>query len=232
MVITFSTEDALALEMFPPIAASKIIPEWYKDLPLHVAECSYKSRYLDGIKTLHSIKGCTPVLDYLTNGYALRLHTDIGFTVEPQPNGEPQLWWYTGAGPECVSVHPHFQCPVEINSQKNTYVKIHLPWAIKLPTGYSCLFYQPEFLFNENIKLFPAIVDCDTYHYQINFPGVLLKTGSFKIDAGTPLVIAMPFRRDEWEAQVVLSKNTQSNPVTRFFERGYRHLFHSKKVFK
>lgn len=233
-LIEFTTQDKLALEMFPPVPASAVIPDWYRTLPLTVSECTYKDRVQSGHRThgtQFSVKGCIPILDYLTSGYVLRLHTDVGFTVE-EVNGEEVLWWYTGNGPECVSMHHHVQLPVQIGDVRKSYVKLSLPWSIKVPSGYSCLFYQPEFLFNEHLRLLPAIVDCDTYTQQINFPGYFLKQGSFKLEAGTPLVVVMPYKRDAWASNVKFAQEANSNPITRYFDRGYKKLFHSKKSFK
>ena len=230
-LIEFTTQDKLALEMFPPVPASAVIPDWYRTLPLSVSECTYKERIRGGPGTQFSVKGCIPILDYLTSGYVLRLHTDVGFTVEAI-NGEDVLWWYTGNGPECVSMHHHVQLPIQIDGVRKSYVKFSLPWTIKVPSGYSCLFYQPEFLFNEHLRLLPAIVDCDSYTQQINFPGYFLKHGSFKIEAGTPLVVVLPYKRDEWASSVNFAPDVSPSPIARYFERGYKKLFHSKKSFK
>jgi len=129
-------------------------------------------------------------------------------------------------------MHHHVQLPVQIGGVKKSYIKFSLPWTIKVPSGYSCLFYQPEFLFNEHLRLLPAIVDCDTYNQQVNFPGYLLKRGSFKLEAGTPLIVVLPYKRDEWAASVTFAENAQPNFIARHFERGYKKLFHSKKSFK
>jgi hypothetical protein len=231
-LIEFTTTDEIALSAFPPQPASAAIPDWYRALPLVAsAECSYKEQYQHNFKTRFSIKGCVPVQDYLTSGYVLRLHTDVGITVE-EVNGEEHVWWYTGDGPNCISIHNHVQCPVPIEGKKKTYIKFELPWVVTTPPGYSCLFYQPEFLFNENFRLFPAIVDCDTYGQQVNFPGYTLKHGSFKIDAGTPLIVVLPYKRDEWASKTELVSESQPNLIARYFERGYKKLFHNKKSFK
>jgi hypothetical protein len=119
-----------------------------------------------------------------------------------------------------------------IDGKKKVYIKFALPWVVKTPPGYSCLFYQPEFLFNENFRLFPGIVDCDTYGQQVNFPAYTLKQGSFKIDAGTPLIVVLPYKRDEWASKIELASGSNPNLVARYFERGYKKLFHNKKSFK
>jgi hypothetical protein len=201
-LIEFTTTDEIALSAFPPQPASAAIPDWYRALPLAAsAECSYKEQYQHNFKTRFSIKGCVPVQDYLTSGYVLRLHTDVGITVE-EVNGEEHVWWYTGDGPNCISIHNHVQCPVPIEGKKKTF------------------------------RLFPAIVDCDTYGQQVNFPGYTLKHGSFKIDAGTPLIVVLPYKRDEWASKTELVSESQPNLIARYFERGYKKLFHNKKSFK
>jgi hypothetical protein len=230
-LVEFSTLDEVALKAFHPLPAAAAIPDWYRALPLaDSAGCSYKKQYQHN-NTRFSVKGCVPVLDYLTSGYVLRLHSDVGFTVE-EVNGEEHVWWYTGDVPNFISTHNHVQCPTLIDGKKKTYIKFALPWVIKTPPGYSCLFYQPEYMFNEHFRLLPAIVDCDTYDQQVNFPCYMLKEGSFKLDAGTPLVVVLPYKRDDWDSKITLATKANPNLVIRYFERGYKKLFHSKKSFK
>jgi hypothetical protein len=76
-------------------------------------------------------------------------------------------------------------------------VKFNNPWMVRTPPGYSTLFMpvlnRPELPF----ATFSGIVDTDKYHNLINFPALWTEAGfDEKIEAGTPIVQAIPFERD------------------------------------
>jgi hypothetical protein len=58
---------------YPPVPASKIIPEWYKNIPVALSK---DPGFIDN-DGVPSIKRCMPVLDYLTSGYILRNSYEI-----------------------------------------------------------------------------------------------------------------------------------------------------------
>ena len=72
------------------------------------------------------------------------------------------------------SGHSHSQCPIELEGKKKSYFKISLPWRIKTPPGYSCLFMQPYYHFEKEFALLPAIIDTDVCDLNsVHFPGYL-----------------------------------------------------------
>lgn len=240
MKIEFITNNELALEYFPPLPAKKMIPDWYKDMTLDIEGVNgYDAKQMvqEDNKTSYTIKGCVPVLDYLTHGYIIRANADILITPDYSQEHNMQGFWWKSFGSE-VESHTHKQCPIHINNKKNDYFKWMNPFAIKTPKGYSCYFYQPEFFMETKYKLFPAIVDTDNYNIQpIHFPGVILSNESFLIKAGDPIMAVFPFKRESWESEVRLltdkeNKKLQSgNPLYMFYNRAYKKMFHVKKNF-
>jgi hypothetical protein len=229
MKIKFSTTDKLAFENFPPIPAKKLLPDWYKQLALRPEKMDAKQLIKNGISVnSFTIKGCTPVADYLTNGYILRASSDILITPERQADIK-DFWWVSKHAR--VGTHVHGQCPIKINNANNVYIKILLDWCIETPKGYSCYFYQPEFFFQDKFRLLPAIVDTDTYKYPINFPGLVLAEDTFTIAAGTPLMVVFPFKREDWDSEINYLTEERLSPVRLYFERGYKKLFHKQKNF-
>ena len=111
------------------------------------------------------------------------------------------------------------------------------PWTIKTPPGYSTMFYQPFYLQEKRFVLMPAIVDTDTYDHSIGFPGYMTDHQvDVTIPAGTPLMCALPFKRDDWQMQVdhEIVTNENSQAKRRFgqhFANVYRNFFHHKKRF-
>jgi hypothetical protein len=218
--------------MFPPVELKKMTPDWYKNLSLNmpgIDSMDAKNMVQGEHQTSFTIKGCIPVLDYVTSGYVLVAHSDILITPEVL-EGMPKNFWWKSNGAK-VGAHNFSQCPVKINNTENTYFKITNPWSIETPSGYSCLFYQPEYHMETRFKLFPAIVDTDKYTQEVHFPGVVLAEKSFIIEAGTPLMVVFPFKRDSWVKTVSLEEKPKANPLSYFLSRAYKRLCHVKKEY-
>lgn len=233
MEIEFICSDEVIASQFPPVPASQMIPNWYKELSFYCA-----GKKPDAVEILQSgnglrdltIKACVPVRDYITGGYIIRAHSDVIIT---PATFEEEHGWYAASEYTKVISHPHKQCPVHMGKGKNAYMKIESPWRIKTPSGYSCMFYQPYFSLQDKYQLFPAVVDCDSYNsHAINFPGVVLAKETFTIKAGDPLMVVLPFKRNDWVHQVTVAQETKTNPVLMYLERGYKKLFHKKKVYR
>jgi hypothetical protein len=228
--IKFFSDDEVAVNHFPPVPASKSIPDWYRDLPLRLDdEVVTAQKFINsGYHTPFSIKGCVPVSDYITSGYVIRASADIIITPE-KTGGESGFVWGSRQG--ACDVHQHKQCPVSMRGQRHHYIKLMTPWRVATPAGYSCYFYQPEFMLNENIRLFPAVVDTDGYNNAVNFPGVITTDQTFTICAGDPLMVVFPFKRQDWDHTVSLATEPK-NPTAHFLERGYKKLFHNQKRYR
>ncbi len=231
MKIEFLCSNETVMEYFPPLPASKLRPDWYKDLPRYIGnhKLDAKEMQQSGIsQQKETIKACIPVQDYIGQGYILRYPADI--MVTPEQVGDEQGWWAASDTVKC-SPHSHQQCPVHMNKKKNVYFKVTHPWTVRTPPGYSCYFYQPEFFLEERIRFFPGVVDTDTYPSPANFPGLILSEETFTLKAGDPMMVVFPFKRESWEHEVKYAEEKQ-NPVRLFIERGYKKLFHKQKSFR
>lgn len=232
MNIKFLSSDRVAVDMFPPVPASKMLPDWYKELGRYVGGAPMTAPAelaRNNYKIPQTVKGCPPVLDYLTSGYIIRMPADL--SISPTPDGDIKSWESAGVIP-CTG-NPHAQMPIHIHGRRHAYIKIMQDWVVKTPAGYSSYFYQPEFLFDERIKLFPAVVDTDTYPHPVNFPGIVTSTAPFVLAAGTPLMVVFPFKREEWAHSVEhMLAGPAPSLVDRIFQRGYQRFFRAKKIFK
>lgn len=75
--------------------------------------------------------------------------------------------------------------------------KVPLPWSIQADDGYS-LYILPALMHSEffdKLWVYPGIVDYDNYH-TCNFVFSPLKECEITIPAGTPLMHALPFKRE------------------------------------
>lgn len=219
--ITFIKVNEVS-DKYAPKPASKSIPEWYKKM-----EPSFpKERTPDSLPT---IKKCIPVLDALTAGYILVTPCDVYVQMK---DGEPTLQpTFDGY----ISHHPRKQGYKHPAVNDYQFPKWINPWAIKTPKGYSTLFIPPVHNPNEWFVVLEGIVDTDNYSAPVNFPFVLKNpTREGLIPAGTPMVQAIPFKRDEWESSISEdskeAKQVSTHLSSHWFDR-YKKLFWDKKSF-
>ena len=231
MKIEFLCSDEVAMEYFPPLPASNLLPDWYKDLPRYINNHKLNAKEMQqaGIANQNeTVKACVPVQDYIGQGYILRYPADI--MVTPEQVGDEQGWWAASDTVDC-GMHAYQQCPVHMNKKKNVYFKVVHPWIVRTPPGYSCYFYQPEFFLEERVRFFPGVVDTDSFPAQVNFPGVITSEETFTLKAGDPMMVVFPFKRESWEHEIKYAEQKR-NPTLLFIERGYKKLFHKQKSFK
>jgi hypothetical protein len=226
MEIIFTDISGASLEQ--PKLASKLIPEWYKEMDSYPD----KNKKPDGNGFGNgTIKRCMPVFDAITAGYIIESPADVWVSLR---DGIQYFEW---ASHSLIGFHSIEQAPNHPNKKPFAYPKWHNPWSITTPKGYSTLFVQPfhrESLFT----VFSGIVDTDTYTVPVNFP-FTINDPAFEglIPKGTPIVQVIPFKRDSWtmklgnkkdlEAQDKVLKKLQS----KFFDR-YKSMFWQKKEYK
>jgi len=223
MQIEFYNDDQAIVDNFSPRPANKVIPEWYKDLPMWV------DRPRENIH-VPTIKHCMPVLDMMSSGYIIF----NAYETHIIPNSNNQV--LTDFFVKCphkphVGMHHHFQLPLEVGGKKQFYFKIANSWIIKTPPGYSCLFVQPFYHLEERFKLFPGIVDTDLHDMPIEFPGYMTSDGEISLQPGDPLIQVIPFKREDWGMTVACQPKKRSK-LEFYWEAAYRRVFHRKKSFK
>jgi hypothetical protein len=227
MKITFTNVSGFdGLEK--PVPASKIIPEWYKNIDSYMG----KEKKPDGNgKARATIKRCMPVFDAMTAGYIVLLPADVYVR---RIEGQQHFEWSTLG---LIQFHPVEQAPAHPLSNGMAYPKWTTHWSIKTPKGYSTLFVQP--MHRESVMtIFPGVVDTDQYYAPVNFPFVM-NDPDFEglIPKGTPLGQLIPFKREPWvmefggEEEVKKQENSTKILMTKFFDR-YKSQFRQPKEYK
>ena len=235
-------------EEVQPSTASKVIPEWYKNLDSYLT--GKKEPNGEG-QTNGTIKKCMPVFDSISLGYMLYTPVDVWVKQNKQPPKEIKLTdvidesqletqpFYEWPSFEMITFHPIEQAPTHPNrnGHNESYPKWMNPWSIKTPDGYSCLFVSP---FHRDLPftILPGVVDTDKYDAPVNFPFVLNSPTTFSglIPAGTPMAQVIPFRRDSWELKegeqedIVRQSKTMTKLRTRFFD-SYKNQFRQSKEY-
>jgi hypothetical protein len=89
--------------------------------------------------------------------------------------------------------------------------------------------YRPDLPF----YILPAIVDTDKHPLIINFPFFIKEGFTGVIEFGTPMVQAIPFKRDNWESKTSFSNISQEElfqGAKRKLGNRYKTFFRSVKV--
>ena len=217
-------------EEYSPVPASKMLPEWYKNLEGYIT--TEKMPLEDG-NTPATIKKCMPVFDSLSSGYLIRTYCDISIIWD----GTAYDYVLPNSYPGVITSHGIMQLPNHpgLNEEYTYAPKWTNPWAIKTPPGYSSLIIPPMHRDNV-ISIMPGVVDTDSFEDTINFPFLLSRkefTGI--IPAGTPIAQVIPFKRDSWESKSYKNlKHTDNHGklVRSVFFEGYKNLFWKKKSYK
>jgi len=177
------------LDILAPGPASKFIPEWYKAIPMV------------GEDKIITVKTCIPFLDGMTAGYMVPVPCDIEFTGEE--------WRHNSILSKPVSSHTKYQVT---NAEIDEDLDGEHPWKfnssfrIKTPKGYSTLFTHPINRTDLPFKSLTAVVDTDVHPVVVNYPFLLKKGWTGIIEAGTPMIQCIPFKREDWEMEVRDSK--------------------------
>ena len=203
----------------PVVPAKTLVPEWYKQVQQNTS-------LHPGGPTIPTIKQCPPVTDMLTSGYIISCPVDVTLYPKEEPANYKGINAQTH--PDYMPSQHHWKmCPVDIKGKEH-WTKLKHGWTVRTPEGYSCLLMQPFYFFNKDITLFPAVVDTDKHDIPVEFPGYLHSNNKTIIKQGTPLMQVIPFKRDEWQMEML--ENTGKPSI---LEQGsYKDLVQSKKKFQ
>lgn len=182
--IIFHSRDP-RLDIQKPLPASRFVPDWYRNLK------RVNSR-------VNTVKTCVPFLDSLTAGYIITLPFDVTWDSKAQTmthNGKFEINSdHMDKQTEGVNI------PQEYNPQPHKWIN---QWHVKTPKGYSTLFIHPLNRPDLPFYSFSGIVDTDKHPIIVNFPFVLRDDFNGTIPAGTPIIQAIPFKRDDWDSKII-----------------------------
>ena len=203
-----------------PIQYSKIMPDWFKNMPNFIDSNDWTS---------HTARKCPSFTDLFKYSYVLRAWTDYKFTFV----NDDEWGWETPSGKFSAGGHPNWQYLDHIGPHKyRTSLKLDSPWMAKLPKGYSLLQIPLIYSPHPNFDTIPGILHSDVYHGTN--PQLLIKDIApgqefqFTLTRGTPIVSHIPIRREGWELEVregggLLSSITSLVSSTKFKD-SYRLL--------
>jgi len=231
--IEFVADNQEILELAEkPYPAIQNLPEWFKKSKRYIHTHRDIDQYNDPNST---VKKCMPVVDMIGAGYHIPLHSDIWI----ENGGEDHLsfkWSWDQI--EVVSFQTpeqHDGYPVPSGFYKSVFKWIN-PWILRTPPGWSTLFMHPQHHEELPFRCLSALVDTDKHPSPVNFPFFVRKGFDGLIEKGTPMIQAIPFKRENFEASFStdkdgLFKRMWNKAHTVFFERYQKH-FWTPKSFK
>ena len=108
-------------------------------------------------------------------------------------------------------------------------------WGIKTPKGYSALFTHPLNRTDLPFITTSGIMDTDKWGIWGNQPFYLQKNWEGVIEAGTPIIQVIPFKRDEWKSVIDESlmdwANYEDIRRTSKFRGYYKNNYWTKKKY-
>jgi hypothetical protein len=204
------------------------VPDWYKKIDTDYLKNPKFNP--DGSIENTSLKACIPFLDSMTAGYIQKTWTDI--YIESK-NGKIDFAF--SGGPEPMGYRDKANLKFHYGENLDIEFYWRIPWATKLPRGYSSLILHP---LNRNDLPFTTMsgfIDADGYHhYPFGNMPFYIKSG-FKgiIPKGTPMYQIIPIRRESWESgsekfdEDVLEKRMRSQKS--LFYGFYKNNFWKRK---
>ena len=238
IIFTSSVPGTKAEKNLIPAPSSQNIPEWFQKANRYAKDPSTDKYWLDENGGKYSTwKGCPVLADMLSTGYLLKTPCDIKFylnkgDIDVEINDKDKKYFCTKRNPMYQFVHP------------NGYYETHFAWtpnwAIKLPEGYSALYTMPLNRFDLPFLMTTGIVDNDKISGSGSIPFFLVKGFEGTIPAGTPYAQIIPFKRENWESEIVIQgdeiikENIMKNyELTRIKDGGYyRKNIWSKRTYK
>jgi hypothetical protein len=224
--IEFFTDHEGLLE-FPPVPASKVLPEWFKKMAPSIELPPGSSSFPFGVsKALKlsnvnaTIRRCPGVISYLSEGYIIPLWSD--FLV--QIRGKTV---YCAGSNELAKASPHSKdmqystMPLPEGYLPDS-VKFLNPWKVKTPPGWSVLLSQPFYHFEQRFTAVPGVVDSDVYHHiHVN---TFFRKGDLdhQLKMGMPFVHIMPFQRNALEPEVRVMNDADRKRMQRLDFRAKR----------
>ena len=191
----------------------KTIPEWYRKADRFAKKPSGDHWKAPDGGNIPTWKACPAIFDIMGTGYTLKTPCDIEFI--HIGNDTLSITIADGAYKDfCTPRHP-----MEQFEHPQGYYESHFAWfpdwAVETPEGYSALYCQPFNRFELPFLTTSGIIDNDSVNLPGSMPFFLREGFSGIIPAGTPYAQIIPFKREDWIAEIVIedSKNIENKNI-------------------
>jgi hypothetical protein len=231
--ITFVSRDETLFEISePPSPSRSLIPDWYKDMPIHFTK---SPNFMDELGSHNStLKHCMPFFDSWTFGYVMTLPCDVvveknfdGSSVIVQSNNYFSIVASRGpSGSNSMPIPPDYY---------QTEFVWQTAWEAQTPDGYSCLYTHPINRPDLPFYTLSGVMDTDKWWATGNHPFFIKKGFEGVIPMGTPMMSIIPFKRENWvsdkRSMQMKEYDMLQAKVRRHASSGYKKECWSRKDF-
>jgi len=217
------------VQAYPPQLANKFLPEWFKEMKVGSEIASFLEEF-HGVFSdeAHGAKKCPAIRDLMTEGFIIPLWGKMYMGHEYDDEGNAIQTHYGMTASNAVQYDffgSHFEKQVggmdvglaKMGKEKRI-LKLESPYKIIVPEGYNLLYVDPFYHFRKEIRLLEGLVEADKWGY-ITFP-FSLQEKDFVLPAGTPLIQAIPYKREEQKLSLDVRKGTDEE-----YEKNDQELF-------
>jgi len=196
------------LELYPPVQANKLQPEWYKKMSLYFTQAG---EAMDS----PTAKKCPAIQDAITEGFIIPMWGKMFFaTRQLDDNSIEQRWWIQNAHVDndlnywMQRHHPKQLENMDLDTLKDgSIIKVKYPFRMIPPKGYGFMYHDPFYHFRKDIRILTGLVKSDEWGF-ITFPFEILKD-NFEIEAGTPMVHVYLYKLPENKLELDISNGTE-----------------------
>ena len=186
-----------------PKPTIKVLPEWYREADRFAVD-PYTGKFWenpDGTGKVPTWKACPAIFDVMTTGYVLVTPCDIEFFLDSNKKISVKILekGFDGFVTERPPM-PQFVNPMNCYEDHFAWFP---QWAPKLPEGYSALYLSPLNRFDLPFVMTSGIIDNDKVNLPGSMPFFLQNSFSGIIKKGTPFAQIIPFKRENWESEIV-----------------------------
>lgn len=201
-IIQFYCHPSLEGIIPEPKPAIKNLPDWFKDLPPNIPLEYGRDQYGGQQMTA---KKCLPLLDAMSFGYTIPLCGDVRIITNHDCS---KIEYKENKFLSLISFHDVKQIGERsAPGFPANPIKFLNHWIIKTAPGWSTLFLPPLNHMNENFTCLAGLVDTDKYPKEVNFPAIWhTKNFDGSLVSGTPLVTAIPIKRDTFDKKPYITK--------------------------
>lgn len=211
-------------DLLNPISAIKSLPEWYKT-----------AKRFDK-NDIPTFKTCASFLDAFSMGYQFLFPCDIGIDVVDNNIKIDIDEKYK----HLFQVRAPMENLVVPAGCFETHFAFIPQWGVQLPEGYSALYTQPFNRFDLPFTVTSGVIENDKIINPGAIPFFILNSFRGIIKKGTPFVQVVPFKREDWESNIILEDKNKIMQISiengkkfRSVKSGYyKNNFWKAKIFK
>lgn len=185
-----------------PESSTKEIPDWYRKADRFVKD--HVGNYVVGPDTgkIPTWKSCPALLDIFSTGYVLKTPTDLEFYIDDNNEINVKVKdMYKQDFCTRRGKMPEFMHPMGYHEEHFAWWP---DWAVELPEGYSALYTHPLNRFDLPFLMTAGVVDNDKVNLPGSMPFFIVKGFTGIIPEGTPYAQVIPFKREDWESEIVI----------------------------